>query len=116
MKSRSRLALGALTAVALTTALSGTHAFAADEVDCGTDDDHVALTYLQNGAEHTRCWDNPDSVTLNVDNVTSFYSGDNEVVIFWSTGRGWEVNVLEPHTSAPFTGADTYRVFGFQVR
>ncbi|MGC9381121.1 hypothetical protein [Streptomyces sp. MH13] len=116
MKSRSRLALGALAAVALTTALSGTPAFATDEVNCGTSDDHVAVTYVQNGAEHTRCWENPGSVPLNLENVISFYSGANEVVLFWTTGSGWEVNLLEPHTSAPFTGADTYRVFGFQVR
>ncbi|MFH8977138.1 hypothetical protein [Streptomyces sp. NPDC017890] len=115
MKSRSRLALGTLTAVALTTALSGSPAFATDELDCGASDDYVAVTYVQNGAEHIRCWDNPDVVPLNLDNVTSFYSGANKVVVFWTTGRGWEVDVLEPHTSVPFTGADTYRVFGFEV-
>ncbi|MGC9495185.1 hypothetical protein [Streptomyces sp. WG7] len=115
MKSRSRLALGALAAVALTTALSGTPAFATDEVNCGTGDDHVAVTYLQNGAEHTRCWENPGSVTPNLENVISFYSGANEVAVFWSTGVGWEVDVLAPRTSAPFTGADTYRVFGFEI-
>ncbi|MFH9731268.1 hypothetical protein [Streptomyces sp. NPDC017260] len=73
------------------------------------------MTYVQNSAEHTRCWENPGSVSLNLDNVTSFHSGANEVVVFWTTGRGWEVDVLEPHTSVPFTGADTYRVFGVQV-
>lgn len=117
MKSRSkRLALSALTAIALTAALPTATAFATDEISCGTTDDLVKVTYSQNGAEHTRCWKDPGSVSLNLDGVTSFYSGANEVVIFWTTGSGYVVNLLEPHTSVPFTGADTYRVFGFQIR
>ncbi|MFE4052443.1 hypothetical protein [Streptomyces sp. YIM B13518] len=108
--------MSALTAAALTAALPAAPAFATDEVDCGAATEFVRMTYSQNGAEHTRCWKDPGSVSLNQEGVTSFSSGAEEVVVFWTTGQGWNVDVLEPHTSAPFAGADTYRVFGFQVR
>lgn len=117
MKTRpKRLALGAMMAVALTAALPAAPALATDGIDCGAGDDYVKVLYLENGAEHTRCWENPGSVSLNQDGVTSFSSGAHTVVVFWTTGWGWDVEVLQPHTSAPFTGADTYRVFGFEVR
>jgi hypothetical protein len=117
MKNRSKtLALGALSAVALATALPAAPAFATDEIDCNASGDYVKVTYVQDNVEHTRCWENPGSVTLNLDGVTSFSSGADEVVLFWTAGTGWTANLLEPHTSAPFTGADTYHVFGFQVR
>ncbi|MFE2278083.1 hypothetical protein ACFXAE_12665 [Streptomyces sp. NPDC059454] len=116
MKSRyKRLAISALTAAALTAVLPAAPAAATDEINCGTDDSLVKLTYVENGAEHARCWENPGPVQVDQYGVTSLFSGANEVVVFWSTGLGWKVNVLEPYTSAPFTGADTYFVYGFQV-
>ncbi|MEU3093796.1 hypothetical protein ABZ690_02930 [Streptomyces sp. NPDC006967] len=116
MKSRSkRLAISALTAAALTAALPAAPAFATDEIDCGTGDSAVRMTYVENGAEHARRWENPGGVPVDQYGVTSFSSGANEVVVFWSAGMGWKVNVLEPYTTAPFTGADTYLVYGFQV-
>lgn len=114
MKNKTRtLALGAMTAAALTVALPSSPAFAVDEVKCGAS--AAKVTYVQDGTERSRCWQNPGAVSLNQSGVTSFTAGDERVVIFWSTGLGWTVDVVEPHTSAPFTGAATYHVYGFQV-
>ncbi|OSP23526.1 MULTISPECIES: hypothetical protein [unclassified Streptomyces] len=117
MKSRSKkLALGAIAAVAVSVALPAAPAFATEEIDCGTGTDSVRVTYLENGTEHARCWTGPGDVPLGQDGVTSFYSGAHDVVVFWRTNLGWDVEVLPPHTLAPFTGADTYHVYGFHVR
>jgi hypothetical protein len=117
MKNRpGRLALGALAAVAVSVALPAAPAFATEEIDCGAGTDAVKVTYLENGTEHTRCWTGPGDVQLGQDGVTSFSSGAHEVVVFWRTNFGWDVEVLPPRTLAPFTGADTYHVYGFHVR
>lgn len=117
MKIRPRkLALSAMTAVAVSLALPAAPALATDEIDCGTGTDSVRVTYLDNGTEHARCWTGPGDVPLNQSGVTSFSSGAHEVVVFWRTNLGWDVAVLPPHTSAPFTGAGTHHVYGFHVR
>jgi hypothetical protein len=108
--------LGAVSALALATALPATPASATDEIACDGGGDVVTVTYVQDNAAHTRCWDKPGSVSLNLDGVTSFSSGAEEVVLFWTAGAGWQVSLLAPHTSAPFTGADAYHVYGFEVR
>ncbi|MEU0914492.1 hypothetical protein [Streptomyces althioticus] len=117
MKTRPRkLALGAVAAVAMSLALPAAPALATEEIDCGAGTDAVRVTYLENGTEHSRCWTGPGDVTLGQGGVTSFSSGAHEVVVFWTTGAGWDVSVLPPHTQAPFTRAGTHHVFGFHVR
>ncbi|MEU3555832.1 hypothetical protein [Streptomyces fragilis] len=117
MKSRSKkLALGAVAAVAVSLALPAAPAFAIEEIDCGAGTDSVRVTYLENGTEHARCWTGPGDVPLGQSGVTSFSSGAHEVVVFWTANSGWDVDVLPPHTSVPFTGANTYHVYGFHVR
>ncbi|MEU3103962.1 hypothetical protein [Streptomyces griseoflavus] len=117
MKSRpKKLALAAMAAVAVTIALPAAPALATEEVGCSAGTDAVKVTYLENGTEHTRCWTGPGDVPLEQGGVTSFSSGAHEVVVFWRTSLGWDVEVLPPHTLAPFTGADTYHVYGFHVR
>ncbi|MEV5330567.1 hypothetical protein [Streptomyces werraensis] len=117
MKSRPRkLALGAMAAVALSLVLPAAPALATEEIDCGVGTDAVRVTYLEDGAEHSRCWTGPGDVSLGQGGVTSFSSGAHEVVVFWRTNSGWDVAVLPPHTSAPFTGTGTHHVYGFHVR
>ncbi|WP_093765883.1 hypothetical protein [Streptomyces sp. F-7] len=117
MKSRTRkLALGAMAAVALSLALPAAPALATEEIDCGVGTDAVRVTYLENGTEHSRCWTGPGDVSLGQSGVTSFSSGAHEVVVFWRTDFGWDVEVLPPYTSAPFTGTVTHHVYGFHVR
>ncbi|WP_081241255.1 hypothetical protein [Streptomyces viridosporus] len=117
MKSRpKKLALAAMAAVAMSIALPAAPALATEEIDCGAGTDAVRVTYLENGAEHSRCWTGPGDVPLEQGGVTSFSSGAHEVVVFWRTNWGWDVAVLPPHTLAPFSGADTHHVYGFHVR
>lgn len=117
MTNRSKkLAFTVLTAAALSAALPAASASAAEEVACGPGNDQVKVTYVQDGTEHSRCWEDAGPVTLNLDGVVSVYSGANEIVVFWTTGSGWSGGLVEPHSWVPFTGADTYHLFGFQVR
>ncbi len=117
MKSRTRkLALGAMAAVALSLVLPATPALATEEIDCTAGTDAVRVTYLEDGTELSRCWTGPGDVPLGQSGVTSFSSGAHEVVVFWRTNTGWDVAVLPPHTSAPFTGTGTHHVYGFHVR
>lgn len=112
-----RLGLGAVMAGALTVALPAAPALAVDEVACGHDDGLVKVTYQENGTEHSRCWENLGGFSLYQDDVTSFSSGDYEVVVAWIGSSGpWQVELLPPHTSATFNGVENPTVWGFVIR